>query len=143
MGTYTGLRCKVKLKNEFVPIIEKMIKNTSWAKLGYDFLDDFEVYSRSNLIPFGPLCSVPNSWNTEKALCEWKTRIEDEMWIFQCSLKDYDNTIQYFFINVLSKIAESSQHIEVLYGSYGNPVMLEIFDGNVTKVDGETSINYE
>ena len=127
MGMYTGLRCKVKLKDKFIPMIETMITNHSWANLGYDFTDKFNKDSRAIFIPFGALEYMP--WNEDDP--EWENRVENGIWTFQCSLKDYEDTIRNFFDTILSNIAESSYYIEKLYEEWDISTIYEISDDKV------------
>jgi hypothetical protein len=137
MGQYTGLRCKAKLKTEFIPVIQKLIETREWTNLGYEFLEQYALISKAGEIPFGALKYMPDEWETEEALKDWETRIEDGLWIFQCSLKDYDDTIQYFLINVLPKIADATRHLEVFCEKWDSSKMFELINGGIADSEKE------
>ena len=104
MGMYTDLEFTATIKPEYVNLIKTLYETFTWKNLGYEFTDIFSRDSRSGFIPFGaPLGDHSFTEN------EWKVN---------CSLKNYDNTIQLFLDNVLSKIALSvSEMTTMIEGS--------------------------
>lgn len=144
MGMYTGLRCKVIIKEEYRNSILKLVneKNISWSDLKEDVFKKFNDISRSSSILFGDLSSMPDSWvfNESKDGFDLKFNLETGLWTFQCSLKDYDNTIEYFITNVLTEICDFSYHIESIYELEEKSTMFEIKNGNLKELDKR--INY-
>jgi hypothetical protein len=141
MGTYTGFRCKIQLKDEFVPVMQKKCDGAGWDELGYDFLDEF-AYRRSDSIPNGGLMCVPDEWETEDQEVEWECRIDkDNVFIFQTSLKNYGHEIETFIEDVVPKIAESSIHLEMICEiDYQSTLYKLCDDGQVHEIEG---IEYE
>lgn len=137
MGMYTGLRCKVKLKSEFVLVIQRLLETGNWSDLGYDFLDQFSSFSRADFIPFGDLSYMPDEWESEEALKEWDNRIENGCWIFQCSLKNYDDTIEEFFNTVLPHIVTEVNHLEYFYEEMESSVFYELLNGEIVESERE------
>lgn len=132
MGSYTGLRCKVKLKEEFVPVVEKLIQTREWSNLSYAFLDEFSTYSRADSIPFAQdRNSMPYLWVSDEELNDWKNRTEEDIWIFQCSLKNYDKTLECFLKNVLSVIAEEAYHIEIYDEDWDSSKFYELINDKI------------
>lgn len=103
MGMYTDFRLKCVLKDEFLPVIQKLENdnanwetnsNWGWESLAlafpqYPFLKEWSVVMRADQIPFS---------DNEHA-------IEGNVWSFECRLKNYCNEIETFASLVLSKIS--------------------------------------
>ncbi|OMD76835.1 hypothetical protein [Paenibacillus odorifer] len=135
MGEYTGLRCKLKIKDEFVPLIESMVKDRlDWGDLNTEhlFIKDFAEYNRSSFIPYGMLSYMPDEWE-EVDHADWNTTFVDKVWTFQCSLKNYEDTIEKFFTDVLPEITEVSLHIETYYNGSGYAYLHKLEDGSVVE----------
>lgn len=146
MGMYTGLRAKVIIKKEYRDIINQLMnEGKRWENLrnAPEFVETYSRYSRANFVPFGALCYMPDSW--EKApYNQWNEGVatqgfeasfnnETGYWSFQCSLKNYDKTIEYFFENVLSEIIENVIHLEYFYEEWENSAFYELIDGAIIK----------
>jgi hypothetical protein len=135
MGMYTDLSVKVKLKPEFVPIIQKVIARdyeNVWTNLGYDFMDDYANFSRSGCIPYGFIYEP-----------ELKHQLTDGVWQFCCSLKNYDDTIEYFLDNVLSKIIDESYLISYRYEEWVSERLYTFVDGKFIVEQDEICRYYE
>lgn len=140
MGMYTGLRCHVKLKEEFIPLIDKLIKEDKgdeypWRDLGYNFTDEFDKIGRSFCIPFGSLAYMP--WEDDDP--EWQHSLKNDEWIFQCSLKNYESEIEYFLENVLVNIIDSVIYIETLYEENDVGDIYDLVDGKLKIVKEATT----
>lgn len=137
MGMYTGLKVHVKLKPEFIPMIEKIMGvngaeinyDVLWKNHGYDFTDAWATYWRSSSIPFGSPSTI---WDQHDP--EWQRSNENGIWKFQTALKNYEDEIDYFLENVLLNITEESYHIEKLYEEYDVGALYEIKDGKLENV---------
>jgi hypothetical protein len=128
MGMYTGLRIRVKLKPEFIPAIQTVMDgegDSIWSNLGYDFLDEWAKVGRSNFIPNGALAYMP--WDKNDSFWQDSLTLDGE-WQFQCSLKNYENEVENFIVNVLGRIIEESLHVEVLYEEWDSSDMYKFID---------------
>jgi hypothetical protein len=147
MGMYTGLRCKCIVKKEFRPMIKSLMKDEvdgllSWKIVadayGYDFVKQYADYSRSSFIPFGSLVYMPDSWEVDnKATDGFERQFDEETgyWAFQCSLKNYDDTIEVFIDLILNNIAEKIIHLETYYEECVYSEKWNFIDGKIQIVN--------
>lgn len=128
MGMYTGLRVDVVLKKEFVKVIEYLMSTECdddedpnmleprWGAVArkfpkYGFLKTWRYQDRSDFIPFGALRYMP--WSESDPA--WAHRLEGNRWVFQCSLKNHNQTIQVFLENVLRRMTEEVNQVYYLF----------------------------
>lgn len=138
MGMYTGLRMKGRLKSEAVPIIKLLLEpNSSWDKVLSQLpnssqfkIDAWINFSRCNFIPFGAIAYLP--WNEEDP--EWKLSLVGNKFTFQCSLKNYENEIEFFLKNVAPNLFESCKHCEVFYEEWSFSSLYELFNNEFVEV---------
>ena len=150
MGMYTGVRCKVIIKPEYREEFDHLHNELSyeWSESNYEFLREYGDYSRATFIPKGSLSYMPDSWEyipkKEDGSRDWmnaqdldgfdrKFDKETGLWTFQCSLKNYEDTIEYFFENVLSKVAQEVIHLEYYYEEWVESDLYELCDGKIVK----------
>ncbi|WP_340032549.1 hypothetical protein NSQ20_11840 [Paenibacillus sp. FSL K6-1122] len=150
MGMYTGLRCKVIVKPEFRQEFEFLNNEVQyeWTESNIDFLKEYGEYSRATFIPRGGLSYMPDCWEdvpkNENGDRDWRNASptdgfnrefnkETGLWTFQCSLKNYESTIEYFLDNVLSIVVETIIHLEYYYEEWDKSIMFELIDGQITK----------
>lgn len=140
MGSYTGLRVKVTVKEEYRPMIKAIHEGADWNDFSeqFPFLSAYAKQDRAKLIPRGGLCYMPSSWETgeypnEVATDGFERNIDMETgyWTFQCSLKNYESEIQQFFKDVLSKIISEAEHIEYLYEEWDENIMCDFLNGEI------------
>ena len=115
MGMYTGLRGRVKLKSQ--EIIDALIDcDFNWKCVGdilkNEIIKEYSGVIRCNMIPLGSICYIP--WDKENT-------IENGIWTFSCSLKNYEGTIKNFIDNVLPEIA-IAWDLESLYEECDTPI---------------------
>ena len=130
MGTYTGLRAKLLIKEEFWPVIEQLMDPASvgsWQDVAkafpqHTFLAEWTGVWRADFIPFGALTYMP--WDDP----EWERSFTDGLWVFQCSLKNYEGEIEYFVETVLSRIVKERHELYSLYEGNEEPEQLFIPD---------------
>jgi predicted transcriptional regulator len=133
MGMYYSLRCKLKLKKDFVPLIQSLLDSDNddeWSNLKTE-IDSIREYSkadRASFIPFGGLAYSPELWQSEED--EWCNEIVNDTWTFQCSIKTL-STIESFFQNVVPIITEVSLHIELFYEEDNNSTFYKLIEGAV------------
>lgn len=124
MGMYTGLRVNVKIKKEYLDVIEEFI-DSDWDELE-DFYDKnlnlfsrFKHLERKYMIPYGSLSYMPEQWDdysnerTKQFVQGFNKNLGT--WSFQCSLKNYDREIEVFIDDVLNEVVEEVYCIEKLY----------------------------
>ena len=142
MGMYTGLRCKVKVKNKFREDIEQRMSGREWRWCDNENIYYFGSVSRSEFIPFGALSCMPDEWEYELNQdgfityhatdgFENKFNKETGYWSFQCSLKNYDSTIEIFIKYVLNEIVEEVYHLEKYYEEWNTSELYELKDGKI------------
>lgn len=149
MGMYTGLRCKIIAKKEYIEDIKELLTKSEWRKCSNSLFKNFGDISRADCIPYGSLSYMPDCWeesngnNSEN----WWENLKDAngfdlafypetgLWCFQCSLKNYESTIEYFIDNILNEITEKIIHLEYLYEESDVSTLYEI-NGN----DGKSKI---
>lgn len=142
MGMYTGLRCKVIIKEEYREDIEIIVNNYNSDyefrnKLKSELLKDFYFnISRATSIPHGNIEICKSTWGDDNKYGFQKFfDINTGLLKFECSLKNYDNTIEYFLDNILTKICNKSFHIEVLYSEWESSLLYEIKNNNLCELN--------
>lgn len=147
MGMYTGLRCKVIIKPEFREEMQRLSENHyEWSESNYDFMRKYGEDDRATFIPCGALAYMPSSWEEGpfggsgfggKATDGFERNFDPETgyWSFQCSLKNYEDTIENFMENVLTRIVEKVIHLEYYYEEWDSSIMYDIIDGKVVQLD--------
>lgn len=107
MGDYTGLRFKGIVKKEFRDNFEEIAMRGEWASSSDKVLHAFGNYSRASFIPCGVLTYMPDEWE-QAPYDEYGNGVATDgfersydnktgRWTFQCSLKNYADTIEHFF----------------------------------------------
>jgi hypothetical protein len=134
MGNYTGLRFKGVIKKEFRKDFEPIAMEGAWDVAIKDskFLD-FSCDFRASFIPCGALCYMPGSWETDDVI----ERTYDQntgLWTFQCSLKNYGETIENF-LEMVPYFIESVEYCEVLYEEWSHSARYELVKGKMIITD--------
>lgn len=151
MGMYTGLRCKIKIKEEYVNDLKELEATCfKWSEHSNLEFKKFGELDRASFIPLGCLSYMPYCWEKlrEGATNKYDTEDVDEfkrnfdeesrIWTFQCSLKNYSDEIGYFIENIIPLIAEDIIHLEKFYEEWDTSIiykmdkskgMIEIKDG--------------
>lgn len=150
MGNYTGLRAKVFVKKEYRKMISEINEDAEWSDFvgEFPFLKEYSKLDRAEFIPRGLISYMPDDW--EEAITSFRKNtypmyiatdgfhreidMDTGYWTFQCSLKNYENEIEKFFEDVLSKIIDSSEHIEYLYEEWDGSLMYEFKDGKIVQI---------
>lgn len=153
MGMYTGLRFSGIVKKEYREDIRKITEGARWEECENEMLNRFRLTDRSNFIPNGALCYMPMEWEDPNALADaeydFNNRINMEtgLWNFQCSLKNYSNTIEIFLKYVAAEICEAVNHAEVFYEEdeystfYKFEPECEVVDGKAVVVSNNVVID--
>lgn len=158
MGNYTGLRCKIIVKEEFRPMIAMLMEeHLNWNDLNdcgfnYNFVDEYSRISRSSFIPYGMLCYMPDEWEdvvlvkngeenyanaTDSDGFDRQFNEETGYWAFQCSLKNYEDTIEKFFELILNNITEKVVHLEFFYEECVYSHRYDLVDGKIQCVSNK------
>ncbi|PTY93031.1 hypothetical protein [Heyndrickxia sporothermodurans] len=148
MGMYTGLRCKVVIKPEYREAMKQLVDNEyEWSESDVDFFKEYGDVSRATFIPRGALAYMPGEWEgppfgkfgdgVPTDGFDRKFDPETGLWTFQCSLKNYEDTIETFMENVLARIAEKVIHLEYYYEEWDKSIMYDIVDGKVVELKGQ------
>ena len=124
MGMYTGLRCRVVVKEKYRGLIEylmseeihihreALVKRSPWALVAERAKSEGLKISQSlfegatSLIPFGDDSIF---WACRWDSCDWQREFVKDSghWQFQCALKNYASEIETFINLLLSEFAES------------------------------------
>ena len=140
MGMYTGLRFKGIVKEEFRNDFEDIALCGDWSESNDEVLRRFGNVSRASFIPCGTLCYMPSKWEVgfiNGVYYEIPTdgfeRTYDKntgRWTFQCSLKNYDYTIEEF-MKIVPYFIEEVEHAEVFYEEWSHSEKLELVNGEM------------
>lgn len=139
MGTYTGLRIKVVVKEEYREMIEEINSGSEWAEFTtqFPFLERYAQQHRAEFIPRGVLSYMPSHWEEGEFPNQGATEgfernivMDTGYWTFQCSLKNYEGEIQLFFKDVLGTIISGYEHIEYQEEN-SSPKFFELADGRI------------
>ncbi|UKS27359.1 hypothetical protein LOZ80_39020 [Paenibacillus sp. HWE-109] len=144
MGLYTSFRCKLKLKDEFLPVIrELMEEGLDWSELetNSEEINEFSTYDRADSIPFGGLSYAPDEWEQEDNTI-WSRSTENGIWTFQCSVKNSE-TILEFMRRVVPAISVESLHLEMFFEEDVYSTMYKLIDGKVEEIDEKNKYGFE
>jgi len=142
MGTYTGLRCKVIVKENYRQLIDYITNVGDWSDIiGIPFVEEFAKLNRSVFIPHGVLEYMPDSWEESTDFSN-DFNNESGLWVFQCSLKNYDNEIEQFFKLVLENIVDRIIHLETFHEEDMYSKRWDFIEGKICCVDHQF-INYK
>ncbi len=140
MGMYTGLRFKGIVKEEFRKDFKEIALFGEWEKARNEKLSSFSKVSRASFIPRGSLCYMPDEWeDKEEKGTEGFENTYNQVtgyWAFQCSLKNYDDTIEEFF-KLVPYFIESAEHIEMYYEENTYSRGYELVNGEVILTQSE------
>jgi hypothetical protein len=139
MGMYTGLRFKGIVKKEFRKDFKDIAMNGEWGNSKDIRFADFGKVSRASFIPCGALAYMPNEWENTDGF-ERTYNEESGFWSFQCSLKNYNDTIEEF-LALVPYFIESVEHCEVFYEEWIYSEKYEMV-GNIIVLTNDKFIQY-
>ena len=137
MGMYTGLRFKGIVKEEFRNEFEDIALEGNWEESNNEVFRNFGGVSRADFIPCGSLAYMPDEWGDDYDATDGFDRTYDKSsgrWTFQCSLKNYDNTIQKF-LDIVPYFIEAIEHAEVYYEEWCYSNKYELVNGKMELTD--------
>lgn len=138
MGLYTSLRFKGVVKENFRNGFEKIAMRGEWNESADNILKKFgEEDPRAEFIPCGALNSAPDEWvkgpydeyGNGMATDGFERSYNEKTgkWAFQCSVIDYNCTIQSFF-DLVPYFMESVEIAEVFYEEWTYSKSYELVD---------------
>lgn len=138
MGMYTGLRFKGIVKEQFRDEFKDIALKGEWEKAKDIKLNNFSNIDRAFLIPNGSLAYMPGDWEEiDRSATDGFVRKYDKntgYWSFQCSLKNYEGTIEEFF-KLVPYFIDSVEHAEVYYEEWAYSKKYELRDGVMIRTD--------
>ena len=130
MGMRTSLRFKGTVKEQFLKNFENIALAGEWHNASDKNLKKFSSLDRARLIPTGEFAYMPIEWADEKRR-EYNENTGE--WVFTCSLKDYDDTVEEFF-KLVPYFIKDLEYAEVYSETYNHLIKYELNDGVVTKI---------
>lgn len=146
---YTGLRFKGTVKEEFRDKFEDIAMHGSWEESDDYMFHAFSDNSRASFIPLGMLCYMPEEWEIESIDRKYTIDTdgfnrtydkESGRWTFQCSLKNYEHTIE-DFLDMVPYFVEDVEHAEVFYEEWDCSEKWELIDGKMVMTN-DKFVNY-
>lgn len=154
MGMYTGIRFKGVVKPEFRKDFRDIAMGGMWEESNDERFKEYSTIDRYSFIPCGALAYMPDSWEEDyindngarelefgeyfrKVATDGFERQYNEntgYWAFQCSLKNYSDTIEYFF-ELIPYFVESIEHLEYFYEEWRYSTKYELINGKVLATD--------
>ena len=143
MGMYTGIRFKGYIKPEFRENFELIALDGDWKESSDEIFKKYGEYSRASFIPCGALSYMPDEWETDPRNYEYSQATdgfkrsynnETGYWTFQCSLKNYDDTIEEFF-KLLPYFIKSIEHLEYFYEEWDYSTQYNLIDGKIVEIN--------
>lgn len=120
MGMYTGLRGVIKVPSEYMEAFSNVfISRMTWDEVNIPLTENYVIFlqdGRCDCIPFGVISYMPDDWESVAYL-------KDDMFVFGCSLKNYNDTIGKF-IGFLDEI-KAEYKLEELYEEFVNSTIHE------------------
>lgn len=149
MGMYTGLRFKGTVKEEFRDKFEDIAMEGRWYESDDYMFYRFSGNSRAQFIPCGCLAYMPEEWEIESIDRKYTIGTdgfhrtydkESGRWTFQCSLKNYERTIE-DFLDMVPYFVEDVEHAEIFYEEWDYSEKWELIDGKMVMTN-DKFINY-
>ena len=139
MGMYTGLRAKVLVREEYSKAIEELHENDhdvfGWRNISSSFpnLKEWKEYSRHRFIPFASPYYLPDDWTLIGKKNSYYDK-ESRIWEFSCSLKNYEEEIDFFVKKILLLVVDRVFYCQSLYEEDSEPIdLMEIYGSKFTK----------
>lgn len=118
MGMYTGLRFCAQLKEQAVPVIQLLNEAHQWdlvtVKYPYVELVAWSRVGRCNFIPFGAIAYMPDEWQQQSDE-QGHSILVDGAWKVVCSLKNANDAIETFILQVLPILISQPCCCEIMY----------------------------
>ncbi|ASR78970.1 hypothetical protein AARONPHADGERS_193 [Bacillus phage AaronPhadgers] len=131
MGNYTGLRAKIVVEEEYLPLVEHVIDSDGeWGEAvqAFPFVESLSNKDRGDQVPFMSPAYMPDEWGEYNVNTLNK---ETREWEFVFALKNYDGEIQCFMNTILAKIAEKVVYMYEHYEEWDIEKQYTIKDGEL------------
>lgn len=135
MGMYTGLRFKGVVKEEFRDNFEMIALDGEWKNHSDKHISRFGLYDRASFIPCGLLAYMPEEWDENDEFEQYYNN-ETGYWVFQCSLKNYNATIERF-LEILPYFIDSVEYCEYYYEEWAYSHKYELIRGDMKLTNRE------
>jgi len=137
MGDYTGIRFKGYIKEEFRNEFAIIALEGDWNKSKDPIFNKFGEVRRASFIPCGSLSYMPDEWesndeDTDEFARTWNK--ETGYWTFQCSLKNYEDTIDEWF-KIIPYFIEKIDHLESYYEYWEWSKQYDLVDNELIMVN--------
>lgn len=146
MGIYTGLRFKGIVKEQFRKDFEKIALFGEWEESNDEIFRKFGEDSRASFIPCGVLDAMPYEWEQapynehgDGTATDGFDKTYDKntgRWTFQCSLKNYEDTIGNF-LKMVPYFIETVEHAEVFYEKWAYSIKYELVNEVMVVTDNK------
>ena len=137
MGDYTGIRFKGYVKEQFRDMFGVIALEGDWGKSNDCVFNRFGAVRRSSFIPCGCLSYMPDEWEVDNQDTDGFQRTwnkETGYWTFQCSLKNYEDTIEKWF-EILPYFIEKIEHLEYFFESWTYSKQYDLINNEVVKIN--------
>lgn len=151
MGMYTAFAFAIKVKPEYRHIVADMLKVFHWSN-EQEFKDahSYDVYPftkeycskyRATFIPYGSMeTDIPNKTYLDGTPIEHNRNNynqETGEWEVGCSLKDYEEEIQFYLDKIISVITDKCYYIYECYEGYDICDEYTIEDGELQQINAQ------
>ncbi len=106
MGDYTGIRAKIKVKEDYLELAEHMAdRENSWSDIEdkFPFVAHLARTERGDELPSRSPVYMPDEWGEDQHNTFNK---ETRVWEFTSCTKNYEDVIQIFMKDIIARIAE-------------------------------------
>jgi hypothetical protein len=132
LKSFTGLKGKIKVKDEFIPMIKDLISlidsekeedeliwKSIYNKYKYEWLKDYSELQHADFIPFGELMEHTD-WLIEK-----KNELIENEWNFTCEVKNENEEVSRF-ISLLEIICVDGFQSEISVKFEGEGILINL-----------------
>jgi len=137
MGNYTGIRFKGYVKEYLRDEFEIIALEGDWDKSENSVFNRFGEVRRASFIPCGSLSYMPDEWEEDEKDTDGFNRTwnkETGYWTFQCSLKNYEDTIEKWF-EIVPYFIERIEHLEYFYESWTYSKQYDLIDNELVMIN--------
>ena len=144
MGMYTTLAFHIKVKPEYRQVVSDMLDTFDWSNPleleeiksydNYPFTKEYCSKHRATFIPYGAFLIDINAEYSDKSPINYNKNDYNEEtgdWEVGCSLKNYDDEIEFYEEKILPILAEECYYIYDQYEEYDSHRVLTIEDGKL------------
>ena len=119
---YTTVKCSAVVHPNYRQCIKTLFDSHSWKEVEKQYpgvISTKSLVGRASTIPFCTSAYIPESWNNGEQ-CHYYNETNGN-WLFICSLKNYENDIEVFIENVMTKVCSRVYRFTSLYEESWSP----------------------